>query len=115
MKKFSVFLPIILSITFIIGCSNVIGNSESKKGFLLEVNEDQVLFVEGIESNEYEEIKDLSLVELLKLEEVPNLFYLTYNDTANLTKGDNIEVWIKKEVETSLPAMAVAKKINRIE
>src|SRR5699024_3877277 len=110
-KLFNSFL-IIYIIVSLSGCGEA-----DMEGIILEVTENELLLSKNLTPNEYEEIKNESATKLQNEDvhgerESLNLIDLTYNNTDEFTKGDEVDVWIEGDILESYPAQAKAKKIS---
>ena len=103
-----------LFVLIMAGCAS--GEEKAvKKGYILNVEKEQVLFAENISREEYNDLKDLSMEELTSLEQTPMLIYLSFGKTNDLKKGDKVLVTISGGVQESFPAQAKASKIEKSE
>lgn len=86
------------------------------EGIILEVTENEILLSKNISPDEYEKIKN-DPVSKIQNEDVQGkrvslgLIDLTYDNTDELSKGDEVKVWINGDILESYPAQAKAKKI----
>ncbi|HLR43430.1 MAG TPA: DUF3221 domain-containing protein [Pseudogracilibacillus sp.] len=96
----------------LVGCG-----SPEIEGIILEVNDNgSILLAENLSMEAYEEIKEESPT-TLQNETVAgecdlDLIDLSYEDTDDLQKGDQVEVWLDGDIMTSFPAQATAKKVQ---
>jgi hypothetical protein len=84
-----------------------------KEGYILKVEEGNILVAENITLEKYEEIKDKTDTELH--EEGLSLIYVSYDDTSSLQVGNKVEIWIEGGIRESYPAQADASEIKVIE
>ena len=113
MKKLFItsFLIIFINVS-LAGCGEA-----DMEGIILDVTENELLLSKDLTPNEYEEIKNESATKLQN-EDVHgerdslNLIYLTYNNTDEFSKGDEVDVWIEGDILESYPSQAKAKKIS---
>ncbi|MFF2753045.1 DUF3221 domain-containing protein [Psychrobacillus sp. NPDC058041] len=117
MNFFRYFCTILISLSFILlitGCTEnriTLKDEDLKiEGYILDVGEGIILVAEGITSEQYEALKNKTLLELDN--ERISLFYLSYKDTSSLKLGYNVDVWIDGGIDESRPAQARAKKIE---
>lgn len=104
-----VTLSLLLFGIFIVGCS--MGQSKPHiEGYILEVEENELLLAKNISSADYEEIKDTPINELHKGN--LNLIYISYEDEIAFNKGNEIDIWLDRDIEASYPEKAKAKKIE---
>lgn len=109
--KASIVLLLSVSLT---GCGK-----PNMKGIVLEVNEYGIKLATELSPDEYEEIKNESVSDIQN-EDVHGDTYrglidLTYDHTDELSKGDEVEVWIDGDIMESYPGKAQAKKITKKE
>lgn len=112
MRKISKFLIVILLSTILSGCGK-----RDMTGIILEVTENEVLLSQNLTSDEYKEIEEESITTLLNenLEgERANLdlIVLTYENTDELSEGNQVDVWIDGDILLTYPSQAKAKKIK---
>ncbi len=80
-------------------------------GIILEVTENEVLLSRNLTSDEYKKIENESAIKLQN-EDVRgeraslDLIELTYDNTDELRKGDEVEVWIDGDILGSYPSQA---------
>lgn len=112
-RAFSKLLIFLLFSMLLAGCGKA-----DMVGIILEVRENEVLLSRNLTSDEYKEIENESAT-TLQNEDVKGerasleLFDLTYDNTNELSKGDEVEVWIDGDIMTSYPGQADAKKIAK--
>ena len=103
----------ILFISFVLtGCGDA-----DMQGMILEIRENGVLFSENLSPEEYESIKNKPVSELQNEDvhgerESLSLVELTYDQTDELSEGDQVEVWIHGDILMSYPSQAKAEKIS---
>lgn len=90
-----------------------IENVTKKEGYILQVEEGNILVAENITSEKYEEIKNKTTIELH--EEGLALISVSYDDTSSLQVGNKAEIWIEGGVQESYPAQADASRIEVID
>ncbi|MFC5465397.1 DUF3221 domain-containing protein [Lederbergia graminis] len=95
--------------------ADVNGEALHVTGYILHIEADRVLLAQNMTLEEYHQLKDLSLTELLSLESIPQLIYLDYEDANNFDKGDYVTATISGGIDTSLPAQAGASKIEKLD
>ncbi|MGN7942091.1 DUF3221 domain-containing protein [Virgibacillus sp. 6R] len=100
------FTVILLSIS-LAGCRNA-----DMEGIILEVTENEILLSENLSLDKYEDIKNKTISEIQEEEKGIPLISLTYDNTVELSKGDEVIVWIDGNVLASYPEQAKAKKIQ---
>lgn len=121
--KEAFFLLIIVALLTVTGCGadgqnepdEVNTKSEpDKMGFVLKVDNDDVMIAEDISSEEYEEMKDMSYSDLAKMnmDNGPFIYELSYDDTDKLNQGDEVEVWMEDGLGDSDIQVGKAKKIS---
>ena len=104
-----VTLSLLLFGIFIVSCSMEYSRPDIE-GFILEVEENELLLAENISSEDYEEIKDTSINELHKGN--LNLIYISYENEIAFNKGNEIDIWLDSDIEASYPEKAKAKKVK---
>ncbi|WP_219375808.1 DUF3221 domain-containing protein [Bacillus mycoides] len=82
------------------------------EGIILEVTENKILLSENLSLDKYEDIKDKSISEIQEEERGIPLISLAYDNTEELSKGDEVKEWIDGDVFASYPEQAKAKKIQ---
>jgi hypothetical protein len=113
MKKIFSRTMMILFISFVLtGCGDA-----DMQGMILEIRENGVLFSENLSPEEYESIKNKPVSELQNEDvhgerESLSLVELTYDQTDELSEGDQVEVWIHGDILMSYPSQAKAEKIS---
>ncbi len=90
-----------------------IENVTRKEGYILKVEEGNVLVAEHITSEKYEEIKNKTTTELH--EEGLALISVSYDDTSSLKTGNKVEIWLEGGIKESYPEQAEASKIEIID
>jgi len=117
MKLLRNFCTILILLTLILLITGCVENRTTPKeddlkieGYILEVDEGRILLAEGMTSEQYETLKDTTFQELDN--QSISLFYLSFEDTSRLRKGDKVDVWIDGGIDLSDPAQAGAKKIE---
>lgn len=98
--------------TLLIGVSLVGCGKSNMEGIILEVTENEILLAENLSLDKYEEIKNKSITMIQEEEGDIRLIFLTYDNTDEWEKGDEVTVWIDGGVNESLPAQAKAKKVS---
>ena len=73
-----------------------------------------MLLVEDATLSEYNDMKDLTISELIELDPTPNIIYLFYSDTGDLKAGDQVTAILSGGIDQSLPAKAGAETIEKI-
>lgn len=110
MKK-GVFLGFMMLVSFLFaGCGGA-----DMEGIVLETTENDLLVATELTLEAYEEIKDQSASQIQN-EDVHGashrgLIYLTYDQTEDFSKGDQVKIWLDGEIRESYPLGATAKKI----
>lgn len=98
----------------LVGCSKA--GKADMEGIALDVHEHGIELARELSPSEYEEIKDES-VSKIHSEEVRGeraslgLIDLTYDNTDEISKGDEVEVWLAGDIFDSYPPQADARKI----
>lgn len=105
-KFFIAFTALLLSISSA-GCGNA-----DMEGIILEVTENEILLSKNLSLDKYEEIKNKSISEIQEEEKGIPLISLSYDNTEEWSKGDEVKVWVDGDVLTSYPEQAKAKKIQ---
>lgn len=113
MKKIfpKLFIVLLLSMS-LAGCGKA-----DMVGIILEVTENEVLLSRNLTSDEYKKIENESAIKLQN-EDVRgeraslDLIELTYDNTDELRKGDEVEVWIDGDILESYPSQAKTKKLQ---
>jgi len=111
-KLWSSAFAFLLMTLLLTGCGEA-----DMKGIILEVQESGVLLSENLSQDEYEKIKNKP-VRTLQNEDVHGkgeslcLVELTYDDTDEFSKGDQVEVWIDGDIMMSYPGQAQASRMS---
>lgn len=111
-KLWSSAFAFLLMILLLTGCGEA-----DMKGIILEVRENGVLLSENLSQDEYEKIKNKP-VSTLQNEDVHGkreslrLIELSYDDTDEFSKGDQVEVWIDGDILMSYPGQAQARRMS---
>lgn len=92
----------------LVGCS-----TQKTDGVVIEVYEDSVLFAQDMSNEQYSKIETLSMNMIIEKGNL-KLIEIAYKDARHFMKGDKVRVWIMGGIKESYPAMAKAKKIERM-
>lgn len=112
-KAMLTLIIIILFSVLLAGCGDA-----HMEGIVLEVNDNE-LNLRNLSPNKYEEIKNDS-VKKLQNEDVEGKreslewMDITYDNTVEFSKGDEVDVWIDGDIMSSYPGKAEAKKYQWI-
>lgn len=113
MKKYLALMLFLVLCLSLMACSK-----PQMSGIILEVGENDLLLARDLTTDEYKKMKDESPTSLQN-EHVNgerddlDLVVLTYDQVADFSKGDSVDVWIDGGIMTSYPAQAHASKIVR--
>src|SRR5690625_986974 len=80
------------------------------QAFAYEIEEDYVLILYNVTKEEYEEIKDKNLEELMDLGHF--LLQLDYSGKKDFEEDDQISVWIDGDIEDSYPQKGKAANLE---
>ncbi len=101
----------ILFVLFFLSSCVVDGKME---GYILEIEEDDILLANDASLEEYEEWKELTYDELLEATPTPSLIEIVYEGEKEFQKGDRVQIQLDGDVLASFPGQAKAKKIKII-
>lgn len=113
MKQTILSLTLIILFTVVFtGCGNA-----DMKGIVLDTRENELTLARELTSDEYEKIKDISPTklhnEVVEGKRDLELMILSYEDTDEINKGAEVDVWISGDIMESYPPQANAKKISK--
>lgn len=104
------FIVVILNLS----CTNC--NAADYNGIVIKATENEILLATDLSLEEYEEIKELSAVQIQSNDVLGDAYYgliiLNYDDAALFSPGDIVDVWIDGDVLKSYPLQARAKKVT---
>jgi hypothetical protein len=103
-------LLIILSFT-LFGCSE---KHQKTEGYILDIEKNRLLIAEKITADEYSQIKNIPIPDLIDQGGL-SLTYFSHDDDTHFQVGDRVIIWFNGNVATSYPGQAGAIKIKVIE
>ncbi|GAA0430528.1 hypothetical protein GCM10008983_03670 [Lentibacillus halophilus] len=122
MKRVLIFaIPLLVSLS-LFGCGTDTDSKPDVEGYVLKTDEDRILVAEDISSEKFEEIKNKTVSEFREQhntsqgDKLTELMYVDYDDAGKFEKGDEVEVWLRKNssVSDTYPAQtdSEAEKIS---
>lgn len=109
-KKHFYFIIFFCLLVLLSGCGKDYAKME---GYLLEVSSDNLVFVENISADKYDELKGLSMSEYIN--EGLSLYVVKTNKDFQVKSGDKVEILFDGVILESYPMQVTADKINILE
>lgn len=114
-------ISLLIVLTIVVGCSNETEPKESEdkketlEGYVLEVEGKRFLMINDEDKTVYDELKDLTMEEMLKLDPETPVIYVNYPSTEKLKKGDHIKVEYDGVITFSIPGQISSSKVTKVE
>jgi len=104
------FMGVLLTMTLVLSACLGGAVKPNFQGFAYEIEKDRVLVVYNVTREEFDEVAEKSLDEIMDLGH--SLLDLEYSGEKDFIEGDQISIWIDGEVQDSYPQQAKASNLE---